>query len=114
MLCFNCLGYHKISQCKSKFRCRQCNRRHLTILCTELTPPTSSETTTATSTGGTISTPTTSSTTNTAVTSNTTSLTMLSSEAPSSHQSYLLKTAVATVTSGHIEARANILFDEGS
>ena len=114
MLCFNCLGHHKISQCKSKFRCRQCNRRHHTSLCTESTPPTSSETNTATSTGGTISTPTTSSNTSTTITSNTTSLTTLSSEAPSSHQSYLLKTAVATVTSGHIEARANILFDEGS
>ena len=28
MLCFNCLGRHKISQCKSKHRCRHCSRRH--------------------------------------------------------------------------------------
>ena len=113
MLCFNCLGHHRISQCKSKFRCRQCNRRHHTSLCTETTPTTSSETTTATITGSTISTATTNSNTTPTVTSNTTSLTTLTSDTPS-HQSCLLKIAVATVTSGHIEAKANILFDEGS
>ena len=34
MLCFNCLGHHKISQCKSKFHCQQYNRCHHTSLCT--------------------------------------------------------------------------------
>ena len=61
-----------------------------------------------------ISTATTSSNTTPIVTSNTTSLTTLTRDTLSSHQSCLLKTAVPTVTSGRIEARANILFDEGS
>ena len=33
-LCFNCLGHHKISSCKSKNRCCNCQRRHHTNLCT--------------------------------------------------------------------------------
>ena len=31
-LCFNCLGHHKFSQCKSRYRCHHCNRRHHTSL----------------------------------------------------------------------------------
>ena len=37
-LCFNCLARHKISQCNSKFRYRNCGRKHHTSLCTG-TPP---------------------------------------------------------------------------
>lgn len=32
-LCFNCLGNHKVSQCNSKFQCRQCRHKHHTSLC---------------------------------------------------------------------------------
>ena len=32
-LCFNCLGHHRASQCKSKSRCRNCRRKHHTTLC---------------------------------------------------------------------------------
>ncbi|XP_063408992.1 uncharacterized protein LOC134692470 [Mytilus trossulus] len=32
-LCFNCLGNHKINECKSENTCRYCNRKHHTSLC---------------------------------------------------------------------------------
>ncbi|CAB3981913.1 Hypothetical predicted protein [Paramuricea clavata] len=32
-LCFNCLNNHRVSQCKSKNRCRQCHQKHHTSLC---------------------------------------------------------------------------------
>ena len=32
-LCFNCLGRHKVSQCPSKFTCRECRKKHHTSLC---------------------------------------------------------------------------------
>ena len=32
-LCFNCLGHHKLSQCASKFACRECHKKHHTSLC---------------------------------------------------------------------------------
>ena len=108
MLCFNCLGHHKISQCKSKFHCRHCNKCHHTSICTDSSPPPATSETTTTITGATNNT-----TTNS--TSDTTSLTTLTSDSLlSSRQSYLLKTAVATVMSVDRETEANILFDEGS
>ena len=32
MLCFNCFGKHKVSECRSKFSCRKCKRRHHTTI----------------------------------------------------------------------------------
>ena len=32
-LCFNCLAHHKISQCPSKFTCRECHKKHHTSVC---------------------------------------------------------------------------------
>lgn len=31
-LCFNCLQKHKFGECKSKFNCKKCNKRHNTLL----------------------------------------------------------------------------------
>ena len=31
-LCYNCLGSHYVRECKSKFKCRECNRSHHTSL----------------------------------------------------------------------------------
>ncbi len=32
--CFNCLGRHKVSACKSQNRCQYCKRKHHTSICT--------------------------------------------------------------------------------
>ena len=32
-LCFNYLARHKISQCSSKFTCKECHKKHHTSLC---------------------------------------------------------------------------------
>ena len=32
-LCFNCLGRHQVSACKSKRRCQKCHRKHHTSIC---------------------------------------------------------------------------------
>jgi len=32
-LCFNCLARHKVSQCPSKFTCRECHKKHHTTFC---------------------------------------------------------------------------------
>ena len=32
-LCFNCLGRHRVTECKSRNRCRMCHRKHHTSLC---------------------------------------------------------------------------------
>ena len=32
-LCFNCLGRHRVTECKSRNRCRICHRKHHTSLC---------------------------------------------------------------------------------
>ena len=112
-LCFNCLGHHKLSQCKSQCCCCHCNRRHHTSLCNNVTQTNSS----------TVPTPSDSTTqgTNTATqgnqaASNTTSLTTLTSNktVTAKNTTCLLKTAVATIKSSESEAEANILFDEGS
>ncbi|XP_053388885.1 uncharacterized protein LOC123544379 [Mercenaria mercenaria] len=31
-LCFNCLGSHQVSKCRSNFRCRRCQRKHYTSI----------------------------------------------------------------------------------
>ncbi|XP_065918727.1 uncharacterized protein [Dysidea avara] len=36
-LCFNCLARHKVSQCTSKFSCRECHKKHHTSLCLAFT-----------------------------------------------------------------------------
>ena len=38
-LCFNCLGHHRVPECKSKNRCRNCRRKHHTSLCPGSSPP---------------------------------------------------------------------------
>ncbi len=32
-LCFNCLGKHNLSSCKSKYKCKNCKRMHHTSIC---------------------------------------------------------------------------------
>jgi len=39
-LCFKCLARHKVSQCPSKFTCRECHKKHHTSLCCAFTSTT--------------------------------------------------------------------------
>ena len=111
-LCFNCLGHHRASQCKSKSRCKKCKEKHHTSLCknpadnekpikpdTVPTVPKDSQTVSSTqaasSTNLTVSVPTT-------------------ADLPPTNNSCLLKTAVANVRAGSHYCKAQILFDEGA
>lgn len=95
-LCFNCLGSHRISSCKSRFKCKVCARRHHTSLCmgharANVTQDTGEE-----------------------QNAKDTHTSVLHSAHTFPTGPVLLKTAVASVTSGTTSGPANILFDEGS
>ena len=32
-VCFNCFGNHKVADCRSRYKCRKCNKNHHTSLC---------------------------------------------------------------------------------
>ena len=113
-LCFNCLGRHRVSQCNSKHRCRICTRKHHTSLCAD-TDKSSNKSTTE----WLLEQPSNNSGVHPPITINATLTTLSSPNTQHSMVSYankicLLKTAVATVSSSHVEAKTNILFDEGS
>ena len=116
-LCFNCLGSHKVSQCRSKGRCRRCNRKHHTSLCAGMENPTETRNT-PNEISGNASNGTSGSASNGQTTNTTTTLTTLSSNhsatTPYADRVCLLKTAIATVSSTHNETETNVLFDEGS
>ena len=101
-LCFNCLGRHKVSNCRSTNRCRHCRRKHHTAICEQQTnstlnpeaAPFHSE-----SSGRT----------------DTSALHGLHLHyADRSRPNVLLKTAISEVSASHFSADANILFDEGA
>ena len=110
-----CLGSHKVSQCRSKGRCRRCNRKHHTSLCAG-TENSIEMRNTPNEISGNASNGTSGSASNEQTTN--TTLTNLSSNhsatTPHADRVCLLKTAIVTVSSTHIEAEINILFDEGS
>ncbi|XP_055997117.1 uncharacterized protein LOC130047026 [Ostrea edulis] len=97
-LCFNCLGRHKVADCKSKKTCKRCNRRHHTSIRTRqkdaVEEPVQQQ-------KAKVSTP---------------SSSIVSLHSTSSRSSQvLLKTAVTEVQSRNgTECQANIMFDEGS
>lgn len=112
-LCFNCLGPHKVTACKSIHRCRHCKKKHHTSICdtpTNQNPitqnpaldPNSREF--LPSTNNAQSMPSQIARANTNILHSTT------------HQrsNVLLKTAVAKVCSSQSSTYANILFDEGA
>lgn len=111
-LCFNCFGHHKASHCNSKYRCKNCKRKHHTSLCDTATA-------TNTDTGQTKNTnapPKTDSATTLVipVSSQRKSASTSHSLVSSTSTGYLLKTAVAEVRAGTHRCKANILFDEGA
>ena len=113
-LCFNCLTRHKVSQCTSKFTCKECHRKHHTSLCHALTPadrsPSNQQKDPSTST--------TSHPTQTAeakITTQQSPTTVTTTSLSTSHTSVcLLKTAIADVSSGTTTVEGHILFDEGA
>ena len=120
-LCFNCLGHHKVSQCPSKFTCRECRKKHHTSLChaftVEPTPRSQPSPVVISSTDQvTPPTVTTAAQTFRATTQNqdtstaaaTTSLSAISTSV------CLLKTAIANVSAGQTTMEGHILFDEGA
>ena len=103
--CFNCLGNHKVRECKSLNKCRVCHRKHHTALCTagSKTEPPSDK-----------SNPDTAS--QTAAASGTVHVNSLSTHEIAYKRSVLLKTAVTEVStrSNRNPVSATILFDEGA
>ena len=107
-MCFNCLGSHQVKHCKSRSRCRHCNRSHHSSICntvasfqktdakfsnkSEECAPRVKETTTAHVHYS------------------------VSSRSSESHPptAVLLKTAVATISAGKRSTNVNVLFDEGA
>ena len=108
-LCFNCLARHKISQCNSKFRCRNCGRKHHTSLCTGTPPAAAAGPQNKSETEQKKEIDTKGENTKTVLTS-------FISSRPTSHlpKSCLLKTAIAPIIYKQISIESNILFDEGS
>ena len=89
-LCFNCLGNHKIAECKSTNKCKNCDKRHHTSLCKKMDDtikPKSQQQENAV---------------------------LHSSLAPQKTSNIMLKTAVVCLSSDTHAADANILLDEGA
>ncbi|XP_053389951.1 uncharacterized protein LOC128552902 [Mercenaria mercenaria] len=95
-LCFNCLRSHKVSECRSKFNCMICSRRHHTSLCEEESRKKSTDEPPKTHDA------------------KETQSSVLHSAHNFALGPVLLKTAVSMVTSSCTSTTAIILFDEGS
>ncbi len=103
--CFNCLGRHKVSACKSQNRCQNCKRKHHTSICTntrqeqeKAKTPNQENLPQVTPVNAAMTVPVPNTSTNTEING-----TMC-----------LLKTAIAPVRSQHFTVEAHILFDEGA
>ena len=109
-LCFNCQGNHQVATCRSRRRCRRCNRKHHTSICDqqEVVPasrnnldPKAPNFVPAPAPGG-------------SKPSSRDATLQVFHSMTQSRPEVLLKTAVAKVTSGIYTVDANILFDEGA
>ncbi|XP_071176443.1 uncharacterized protein [Mytilus edulis] len=95
-LCYNCLGRHRVVDCKSKYNCKKCDRRHHTSLCNKETTSISSTSTVQK---------------HNAEESETS---VLYSSLNCDRQNVLLKTAIAPLSYKDQTIDAKILFDEGA
>lgn len=102
-LCFNCLAHHKVAHCTSKYRCRRCQRKHQTSLCSGEPPKNSSSNSKQTTSEDTQD--------SSQVSAN---IVPASTHKPQTFTTCLLKMAIATVSAENIRTSANILFDEGA
>ncbi|XP_062615533.1 uncharacterized protein LOC134277232 [Saccostrea cucullata] len=98
-LCFNCLGNHRAADCKSRNRCKKCQKKHHTSICDMKLTRDKEEPTRSTSV-------------NIVETSKKAETTVLNVEHRPTN--VLLKTAIAPVSHENQTTDANILFDEGS
>jgi len=111
-LCFNCLGRHKVTECKSKHSCKLCKKRHHTSLCKSVTADNSSA---EQRESGNTATPFVKRNNDTSTCSSTNIATpILHSSLTHAHKSVLLKTAIAAIHSNSASVNANILLDEGA
>ena len=116
-LCFICLGNHKSSNCQSKFRCLKCKGKHHTTLWPHsmtspnpppITPPPPPFHQTPNNQQALPATP------NTPQPTPTHATLVPSTHSPTVRHVSLLKTAIATVSTGQLHCDANILLDEGA
>ena len=101
-LCFNCLGRHRIADCKSKTKCRNCSRRHHTGLCKDTLQKTDAKTLAQATSFKKHN-----------VKESSTSV-QLPSSLTHSQGHVLLNTAIAPVSSGQTSLHVNILLDKGA
>ncbi|XP_053378498.1 uncharacterized protein LOC123533118 [Mercenaria mercenaria] len=99
-LCFNCLGSHQVSKCRSNFRCRRCQRKHHTSICDRKSAQPTAPTV-----------PTAPTTSDQQRNQQATAILHSSTQSPSN---VLLKTAIAPVCNQQFRVDATILFDEGA
>ena len=99
--CFNCLGNHRVSDCRSKVLCKHCGRKHHTSICSK-TQTATSESTNQEKNDIKSKSP-----------SNQENVNSASAMHCTTSSQVLLKTAVATIQSNSgVSMDANILFDE--
>ncbi|XP_071177507.1 uncharacterized protein [Mytilus edulis] len=99
-LCFNCLGRHRVVDCKSKSNCKKCDRRHHTSLCNN----DHDKETTSTSSTSTVQ----------KHNAEESDISVLYSSLNCDHPNVLLKTAIAPLSFKEQPIDAKILFDEGA
>ena len=105
-LCFNCLGHHRVTECRSRNRCKTCHRKHHTSLCPGDSQPAPS----LPIAGNTVTTQVTESIPTVPAVA-----TFHTVQKNDTHRkSTLLKTAISPVKHCGMTVSAHILFDEGS
>ena len=104
-VCFNCLGSHRVKECKSKNKCRKCNHKHHTSLCGGQFTNTSEEKPQEVKQEGVHI---------VQQGEDITPAVLHASSADKPRTQVMLKTAIAPVKFGHYSTQANLLFDEGA
>ncbi|XP_062576180.1 uncharacterized protein LOC134238068 [Saccostrea cucullata] len=104
-VCFNCFGNHKVSECQSDFKCRNCKKFQHTSICKNSQLPRSSSERDVTKSESTQSNQT---------RQREQSFQLHSSTQVTANTEVLLKTAVTPIWYGNQEISCNILLDEGA
>ena len=105
-LCFNCFGSHKVTECRSRYTCRKCNKKHHTSICDKEKKREQTTTSRPQSDTGVL--------TIDVENDNDSNIMYTSSSSLQQRTDILLKTAITPVWAGQRSLTANILLDEGS